>query len=222
MRVDQVISLVFRSVRCETVSVMSVRRPFCAAAEVSWRRTPDGDLAEFRSRYRVPDVPGLAAGLADHPLFLPVLEPTTIADGLMTMTTQRSAELATCVRLQATGSFDELDCALAALLLPLLPLLSDLASARPGDLTGPARPPALTARQADILGHLRDGLTAEAIGRRCGITMRTVNKHLEQIYRRLGCHDKVSAVLAAERAGLLRPQPAPVPRTPQLSLPDSA
>jgi DNA-binding CsgD family transcriptional regulator len=74
----------------------------------------------------------------------------------------------------------------------------------------------LTARQAEILCHIRDGLTAEAVARRCGISTRTAQKHLEHIYRKLGCHDKVTAVLTAERAGLL------AAAAPRVALRDSA
>lgn len=53
----------------------------------------------------------------------------------------------------------------------------------------------LTRREAQVLGHLADGWTADAIGALCGISGRTVRKHLEHAYEKLGCHDKVTAVL---------------------------
>lgn len=61
----------------------------------------------------------------------------------------------------------------------------------------------LTARQLAVLGLLADGLTAAAIGRRLGISERTVHKHLENLYARLGVGDRLAAVLGAREHGLL-------------------
>lgn len=56
----------------------------------------------------------------------------------------------------------------------------------------------LTARQRAVLALLRQGLTQDAIGRRLGCSPRTVEKHLEQIYRKLGVHDRLAAIRRAE------------------------
>jgi len=61
----------------------------------------------------------------------------------------------------------------------------------------------LSARQVEILHLLADGLTATAMARRLGCSPRTVQKHLENIYRRLVVRDRVSAVLEAQRRNLL-------------------
>lgn len=66
-----------------------------------------------------------------------------------------------------------------------------------------AREVRLTPRQSAVLGLLAEGLTARAIGRRLGIGERTVQKHLEAVYDRLGAHDRLAAVLRARDAGLL-------------------
>jgi DNA-binding CsgD family transcriptional regulator len=63
----------------------------------------------------------------------------------------------------------------------------------------------LTARQQQVLALLSDGLTVEAIARRLSLSPRTVGKHLERMYRRLGTSDRLSAVLRAKRIGLLSP-----------------
>lgn len=65
---------------------------------------------------------------------------------------------------------------------------------------------ALTPRETAVLLLLTDALTAAAIGRRLGISARTVHKHIENIYRKLGTRDRVSTVLRAQRLGLL-PRP---------------
>jgi DNA-binding CsgD family transcriptional regulator len=68
---------------------------------------------------------------------------------------------------------------------------------------------ALTPRELAVLGLLADGLTAAAIARRLLIAERTVHKHLERVYAKLGAHDRLGAVLRAQRCGLL-----PAPGTP--------
>ncbi|MGW1053233.1 response regulator transcription factor [Streptomyces sp. NPDC002521] len=67
---------------------------------------------------------------------------------------------------------------------------------------------ALTPREATVLLLLTDSLTADAIGRRLGISVRTVHKHVENIYRKLGTRDRLGTVLRAQRLGLV---PAPGP-----------
>jgi DNA-binding CsgD family transcriptional regulator len=67
-------------------------------------------------------------------------------------------------------------------------------------------PPAdsrLTPRQITVLLLLADALTAAAIAHRLGISVRTVHKHVESLYRKLGTRDRVSTVLRAQEIGLL-------------------
>ncbi|MEV5874687.1 LuxR C-terminal-related transcriptional regulator [Streptomyces sp. NPDC052101] len=80
---------------------------------------------------------------------------------------------------------------------------------------GPAAEPeeraaecALTPRETTVLLLLTEALTADAIGRRLGISVRTVHKHVENIYRKLGTRDRVGTVLRAQRLGLV-PPPGP-------------
>ena len=70
-----------------------------------------------------------------------------------------------------------------------------------------ASPPqiSLTPREHMLLGMLSQGLTADAIGRRLSVTVKTVRKHLEHIYRKLGVHDRLLAVERARAEGLLGP-----------------
>lgn len=76
----------------------------------------------------------------------------------------------------------------------------------------------LTARELSVLAVLAEGLPAGAIGRRLGIHVSTVNKHLEHIYRKLGCSDRLVAITLARQFDLLpspetghRASPEPVP-----------
>lgn len=66
------------------------------------------------------------------------------------------------------------------------------------------RPVALTPRELAVLALLADGLTAASIGRRLAIAERTVQKHLEHSYAKLGVTDRLGAVLQAQRLGVLR------------------
>lgn len=63
--------------------------------------------------------------------------------------------------------------------------------------------PALTPRQQEILELLGDGLTVRAIARRLSLSPRTVGKHLELLYRRLGTSDRLMTVIHAQRHGLI-------------------
>ncbi len=71
----------------------------------------------------------------------------------------------------------------------LITLLSDLFPGRLGH--------ALTAREWAVLRLVADGAPAETIARRLGISHRTLHKHLEHLYRKLGVHDGAAAVHVA-------------------------
>jgi DNA-binding CsgD family transcriptional regulator len=63
----------------------------------------------------------------------------------------------------------------------------------------------LTARETAVLDLMADGLITAAIARQLGISPHTVRKHIENIYRKLDTHDRVSTVLRAQRLGTLDP-----------------
>ncbi|HZN73958.1 MAG TPA: LuxR C-terminal-related transcriptional regulator [Micromonosporaceae bacterium] len=64
-------------------------------------------------------------------------------------------------------------------------------------------PPPLTQRQREVLELLSGGLTVQAIARQLYLSPRTVGKHLERIYRRLGTSDRLTTVIRAQRCGIL-------------------
>jgi DNA-binding CsgD family transcriptional regulator len=64
----------------------------------------------------------------------------------------------------------------------------------------------LTGRELAVLRLVADGQTATAIARRLATSPRTVHKHLENTYRKLAVHDRVSAVRVGEAMGLV-PRP---------------
>ncbi len=63
----------------------------------------------------------------------------------------------------------------------------------------------LTPRERTILAMVAESRKAESIGRSLGISARTVHKHLENVYRKLGVSDRVAAVTSAHRRGLVLP-----------------
>jgi len=70
-------------------------------------------------------------------------------------------------------------------------------------VAAPEEDPALTPRERVVLDLMAVGATAEAIAARLAISARTVHKHQEHLYRKLAACDRLSAVLAAQRRGLL-------------------
>jgi DNA-binding CsgD family transcriptional regulator len=60
----------------------------------------------------------------------------------------------------------------------------------------------LTEREQVVLRTIAAGLTSAAAARRRAISTHTVNKHLENIYRKLNVHDRLSAVMLAGDLGL--------------------
>jgi DNA-binding CsgD family transcriptional regulator len=60
---------------------------------------------------------------------------------------------------------------------------------------------ALTRREKQVLAQIATGLTRQATARRLQISIRTVDKHLESVYRKLGVNSHIQAILvAAEHA----------------------
>jgi DNA-binding NarL/FixJ family response regulator len=54
-----------------------------------------------------------------------------------------------------------------------------------------------------VLSAASEGLTAREIGRRLGVSERTVTTHLNHIYRKLGASGRIAAVSTAMRLGVL-------------------
>ncbi|MCJ1676475.1 response regulator transcription factor [Streptomyces sp. APSN-46.1] len=65
-------------------------------------------------------------------------------------------------------------------------------------------PPALTAREIDVLNAVADGLSNVEIGRRLVIAEATVKTHLLRVFAKLDVSDRTHAVVVALERGLLR------------------
>jgi two-component system nitrate/nitrite response regulator NarL len=61
----------------------------------------------------------------------------------------------------------------------------------------------LTPREREILALLAEGFTMRQIGRRLGISSRTVETHVAKIYRKLSVRSRVQAVSRAAALGLI-------------------
>lgn len=109
------------------------------------------------------------------------------------------------VMARSGDDFGAEDLQLARTIQPLLMLLAR--QAQVAELPAPD-PFGLTGRERAVLSLLCAGLTAAAIGRRLCVSPRTVDKHLERIYRKLGVRDRLTAYQVAVRAGLVRDAPS--------------
>lgn len=76
---------------------------------------------------------------------------------------------------------------------------------------------ALSKREQEVLGELRRGRTNREIAARLGVSITTVNKHVQQVLRKLNVRTRSQAIamVAAETAGrhYVVPSPALKPRT---------
>jgi predicted ATPase/DNA-binding NarL/FixJ family response regulator/Tfp pilus assembly protein PilF len=101
----------------------------------------------------------------------------------------------------ATGRALTANRAIVELLHVEIPSDRDLEGAPPA--TPPARVPALTPRQAEILRLVADGHSNREIASMLGISERTVERHLTAIFTAIGVDRRSAAVAVALGAGLL-------------------
>lgn len=109
--------------------------------------------------------------------------------------------------LARTGEdFSDEDVELARLIQPLFMLLDRqiaVLGAQPDTTRLCQTTTGLTGREMAVVQLLAEGHTAMAIARRLGSSPRTVHKHLEHIYRKLGVRDRLTAVRSPQLRELL-------------------
>lgn len=67
--------------------------------------------------------------------------------------------------------------------------------------------PHLTPRQLQVLELVASGLSTSEIAQELTLSIQTVRNHVRAIFRELGAHTRLEAILAAERLGLLASPP---------------
>src|SRR5204863_5030509 len=103
-----------------------------------------------------------------------------------------------------TRGFTLQDHEVAQLLLPVLAAVARQRAVLDGaDLGTAAGHSSLTQRELAVLVLLADALSPQAAARRLGISVRTLHKHAEHVYRKLGVHDRYHAALVAHELGIL-------------------
>jgi DNA-binding NarL/FixJ family response regulator len=76
-----------------------------------------------------------------------------------------------------------------------------------GQLSAP-RPSGLTDREAEVLGLLAGGMMTKQIAHRLGISPKTADQHIQNIYGKIGVSTRAGATLFAARHGLAVAEPA--------------
>lgn len=74
---------------------------------------------------------------------------------------------------------------------------------------GPVAPNGLTEREKEVLELVGRGLSNPQIASGLWISPKTVKRHLEKIYLKLGVHDRTAAAMKATRLGLIRAEGPP-------------
>ena len=72
---------------------------------------------------------------------------------------------------------------------------------------------AITDREEEILGWVREGMSNQQIGAELGISPLTVKNHVQKILRKLGAANRAQAVARAMSMNLLRRSPSDAPST---------
>jgi DNA-binding NarL/FixJ family response regulator len=71
-----------------------------------------------------------------------------------------------------------------------------------GSLPGAAAVATLSPREREVITALADGLTNQQLSERLFISERTANRHISNIFTKLGVHNRTAAARVAIEAGL--------------------
>ncbi|MEK2494773.1 response regulator transcription factor [Kitasatospora purpeofusca] len=174
------------------------------------RHRPDAVLMDLH----MPRMDGIEATrrlAAEHPA-IAVVVLTTYVDDASVLTALRAG-----ARSYLTKDADRADIAAAlhaarsglAVLDPRArgALLAGAGAAPPGGTPAPPGPPpdGLTAREAEVLALVADGLSNQEIGAALFLSGNTVKTHINRIFAKTGCRDRVAAANYARRHGVAGP-----------------
>jgi DNA-binding CsgD family transcriptional regulator len=116
---------------------------------------------------------------------------------------------------RGVGDFSEAEVDMARRLRPSLVILDEMFRPRPAAVepvpgeqirlttVSNGRLPVLTRRELEVVGLLSKGWTAGQIAHALRLSPRTIRKHLQHIYDKLGVHDRLVAVDRARTLGLV-------------------
>ena len=131
----------------------------------------------------------------DSGIYADVAQPIGVDQ--MLATALKPGGLHVCISLNRAGlDFTPTAVDLLTQLRPLLTRRVARLAAGQAMLARATPPRNLTAREEQVLRLVADGLTDAAIGHRLGCSPRTVDKHLEHIYRSLGVSCRTAAIAA--------------------------
>ena len=74
------------------------------------------------------------------------------------------------------------------------------------------RPAALTEREAEVIGLLARGLRTRQVARLLGISAKTADHHVQNVYRKIGVSTRAGATLFAMQHGLVAWGEVPIVR----------
>ncbi len=77
------------------------------------------------------------------------------------------------------------------------------AAAEQPTIPAPEHPSGLTSREVEVLGLVAEGLTSAQVAQRLFLSPRTVHRHLNSIYRKLGVSSRTAATRFALEHGLV-------------------
>ncbi|MFD4571934.1 response regulator [Streptomyces sp. NPDC058417] len=197
------------------ISVVATAADGARALEAVAAHHPDAILLDLH----MPVMDGVTATrrlTAEHP-DVAVVVLTTYDDGPMVLDTLRAGarayltkdadrlHIARTLHSAATG-YAVLDPKVRAALLAGAP-------ADPAPATAPAGPlpDHLTAREAEVLALLAEGLSNPEICAALFLSNNTVKTHINRIFAKTGCRDRVAATHYARRHGIVRPAGPPPP-----------
>ncbi|MET9495137.1 response regulator transcription factor [Streptomyces sp. NPDC006552] len=89
-------------------------------------------------------------------------------------------------------------------------LLERLSQPEPAAPVAKEPPDGLTAREAEVLGLIADGLSNQEIARSLRVSTATVKTHINNLFAKTGLKDRAQAVRYAYRHGLARPPGASI------------
>jgi DNA-binding CsgD family transcriptional regulator len=193
-----------RVLGCDVAALVVDQRGMITVWWTSWREVGDGEGAEFQ-------VGGWSSsGTVVQPLQADTVYARPGGLELSPGIPQLRCQLAIPLVVTADGTvawclgregrnFSAAEVEHATVLMPGLRLRLERSAAR----AERAFPGTLTGRERGVLELIALGMTSRAVARRLHISERTVHKHLEHIYRKTGCGDRLTAVRRVLEAGLI-------------------